>query len=119
MAPSPDPFYLEVGRRIHGFRGTKGLTQGELGLRLTPPVTRASIANLENGRQRLLLHTFIQIAEILECELGDLVPPGVTSSRGKDLQTEVAGELKRFKIPNQARTRISRQFMMPVKKEKK
>jgi hypothetical protein len=41
------------------------------------------------------------------------------ANRNKDLQAEVAGELKKFRIPNQARTRISRQFMMAAKKDNK
>ena len=116
---SLDPFYAEVGRRIHGMRGTKGLTQEQLGLRLKPPVTRASIANLEGGRQRLLLHTFVQIAEILECQLDALVPSGSRVSRNKDVDLEVVGELKRHRVPNLARARISRQFLAPVKRNQK
>jgi transcriptional regulator with XRE-family HTH domain len=118
MSPAPEPFYVQVGRRIHGLRTGKGLTQAEVGLRLDPPVTRASIANLENGRQRLLLHTFVQIAEILECRLDDLVPAGVSREANGDLQTEVAGELKKYSIPSQARSRISRQLLMPTRKDK-
>jgi transcriptional regulator with XRE-family HTH domain len=114
-----DPFYVQVGRRIQGVRGTKRLTQEQLGSRLNPPVTRASIANLESGRQRLLLHTFVQIAEILECELEALVPSGNQASRHNDVELEVVGELKRHRIPNLARARISRQFLAPTKGNKK
>lgn len=113
----PERFYVEVGRRIQGLRSSKGLTQAELGLRLDPPVTRASIANLERGRQRLLLHTFVQLAAILECELRDLVP-STDGERTGDLQSDVAGELQVLKIPHSARTRISRHLMLPVKKGK-
>src|SRR5258705_12401951 len=105
MPVLPEPFYLEVGRRIQGLRSSKGLTQAELGLRLDPPVTRASVANLESGRQRLLLHTFVQLAAILDCELRDLVPS--SDGRSRDLQNDVAGELQVLKIPHHARTRIS------------
>ena len=117
MTPAPDPFYLEVGRRVHGFRAGKRLTQGELGLRLDPPVTRASIANLENGRQRLLLHTAVQIAEVLGCGLADLVPSASPPVRS-GIQEVVAQELKKHKIPNRTRTRISRQFLIPARKDK-
>lgn len=119
MAPVLDRFYVEVGRRIQGLRSTKGLSQAELGLRLEPPVTRASIANLENGRQRLLLHTFVQIARILECEFQDLVPADIRPPADRDLQTEVASELKKLRIPNQASARISRQFLKSPPKDAK
>jgi transcriptional regulator with XRE-family HTH domain len=111
----PERFYVDVGRRIQGLRSSKGLTQAELGLRLDPPVTRASVANLESGRQRVLLHTVVQLATILECELRHLVP-SIDGGRAGDLETDVAGELRGFKIPNHARTRISRQLMVPIKK---
>jgi transcriptional regulator with XRE-family HTH domain len=117
MPVQPERFYIEVGRRIQGLRSSKGLTQAELGLRLDPPVTRASVANLESGRQRLLLHTFVQLAAILECELLDLVPAS-DEARVRDLQSDVAGELQVLKIPHHARTRISRQLMVPLKKGK-
>jgi transcriptional regulator with XRE-family HTH domain len=119
MPATGDPFYLEVGRRIQGLRVSKGLTQGQLGQRLNPPVTRASIANLENGRQRLLLHTFVEIAEILDCGLSDLIPAAATFLRDASAQTQVADELERAKVPHEALTRISRQLMMPAKKDKK
>jgi DNA-binding XRE family transcriptional regulator len=118
MTSVDDPFYQAVGKRVHGFRVTKGLTQSELGLRLTPPVTRASIANLENGRQRLLLHTAVQISEIVGCELVDLIPGSSVATEPK-VQADVAQELRKHKIPNQAQTRISRQFMVPGRKDKR
>jgi len=113
----PERFYVDVGRRIQGLRSTKGLTQAELGLRLDPPVTRSSVANLESGRQRVLLHTVVQLAAILKCELRDLVPL-TDEGRAGDLETAVAGELQGFRIPHHARTRISRQLMIPMKKGK-
>jgi transcriptional regulator with XRE-family HTH domain len=38
-------------------------------------LSRTSIANIEKGRQNLLLHHFVDIAEALQVELSDLVPP--------------------------------------------
>lgn len=63
-----EPIYLEIGRRIQRFREKKNLTQEVLGGLLQPSVTRASIANIEGGKQRVLLHTLIQIAENLEID---------------------------------------------------
>jgi DNA-binding XRE family transcriptional regulator len=117
MTAMNDPFYEAVGKHIHGFRVTRGLTQGELGLRLGPPVTRASIANLENGRQRLLLHTAVQIAQILGCDLRDLLPACASASEPR-VQSDMAQELKKHKVPKHAQTRISRQFMVPARKDR-
>ena len=72
-----EPFYGELGARVREWRVRRGLTQGELGTRLTPPVTRASIANLEVGKQRVLAHTLAQLAGVLGVAIDDLVqvPP--------------------------------------------
>jgi transcriptional regulator with XRE-family HTH domain len=40
---------------------------------LSPPVTRASIANLELGRQRVLVHTLVQLAHILDVPAAELL----------------------------------------------
>ena len=37
---------------IHELRAARRLTQQQLGSLLAPPVTRASIANIESGKQR-------------------------------------------------------------------
>lgn len=49
------------------------MTQERLGELLEPAATRASIANVENGKQRVLAHTLTQIASALQVELTDLI----------------------------------------------
>ena len=110
MAFAGDPFYKQTGKRIQGCRIRKDLTQEDLGQRLAPPVKRASIANVESGKQRLLLHTFVQIAEILGCEMRELLPADAGRAH-KDITTEVTAELERLKMPNRAVQRISRQLV--------
>lgn len=112
MTSQAEPFYLEVGRRIHSLRVAMNLKQADLALKLEPPVTRASIANLENGRQRLLLHTALQIAEILHCQLSDLVPSSASSSTPAGAAADLQQELKTYKIPGSARTRIGRRLLI-------
>lgn len=68
-----EPFYAEIGRRIQKLRNNKHLSQEALGLLLDPPVTRASIANIEAGKQRILAHTLVQLAEALRAELTDII----------------------------------------------
>src|SRR5689334_10692445 len=74
MALELEPFYRELGRRIRELRISKGLTQEDLGGLLEPPVTRASIANIEMGTQRVLAHTLAQLAEHLGTTLQELTP---------------------------------------------
>ncbi len=50
-------FRSPAGIKLHGFREQRKMTQAQLGLVLNPPATRASIANIENGKQRVLVHT--------------------------------------------------------------
>lgn len=69
-----EPFYTEVGLRIQAHRNQNGMSQEQLGRKLEPPVTRASIANIEAGKQRVLAHTLVQLADALEVELRDLLP---------------------------------------------
>ncbi len=37
-------------------------------------LSRASIANIENGKQRVLLHQLFQFADALQVSLSDLIP---------------------------------------------
>lgn len=79
-----EPFYTEVGQRIQALRNENGMSQEQLGRRLIPPVTRASIANIESGKQRVLAHTLVQLAEALKVELNALLP-GARQQQGKSL----------------------------------
>ena len=63
--------YEWVGRRVRELRIGK-FTQEELADVLQ--LSRTSITNLENGRQRLPLHHLVRLAEALGCEVADLLP---------------------------------------------
>ena len=65
-------FYLDVGRRVRAARSVAGLTQAQLADRVG--LRRSSIANLEAGRQRFLLHFVAAIAGALAVAVDDLVP---------------------------------------------
>lgn len=66
------PIYEEVGQRIRRIRKQRKLTQGVLADRVS--LSRTSITNIEKGRQRLLLHTFAEIAEALQVEPASFLP---------------------------------------------
>lgn len=69
-----EPFYINLGRKIQQQRNARHMTQTELGEKLIPMMTRASIANIETGKQRVLVHTLVSLTRILQCELVDLLP---------------------------------------------
>lgn len=96
-----EPFYEEVGQMIRKLRTKKRLSQEALGRLLNPPVTRASIANIEAGKQRILAHTLVQIAQILDVKLTEIAGPekrGSTSVKigrvsREQIETELAMKL--------------------------
>ncbi len=78
MAAPIDPFYATFGKTLRDLRVTRLITQEELGSRLTPPMTRANIANIEAGKQRIYAHTLVDIARALDIPLGELLPNAPT-----------------------------------------
>jgi len=105
MATDIEPFYQDLGRRIFELRRKIGLTQEKLGSMLKPSATRASIANIETGKQRVLAHTLLQLARGLQVEVVDLlnIRPETTGSAGasvaRELQSKLglpSGELRRL-----------------------
>ena len=67
-----DELYGEVGRKLRQARETQGLSQERLAQQLR--VSRASIVNIEAGRQRAPLHLLWQFAEALGSDLSLLIP---------------------------------------------
>lgn len=76
-AMSVDSFYEEFGKLLQkarlprSSRSTK-LTQAELAEAVG--LSRASVANIERGQQRVQLHIVVQLAEVLGIEVGELIP---------------------------------------------
>ena len=74
-----DGLYREVGRRIAARRKNLSLNQSEIAARVG--VSRASIANIEVGRQRVLLHQIYRLADALELNYpSDLMPTRAISN---------------------------------------
>ena len=93
--PLREPFYEDLGRRIRECRDQRGFSQERLGKLLNPPATRASIANIEKGTQRVLAHTLVQFVAALNVEISDLVqslerkPTSKVSSVSRELAQKV------------------------------
>jgi len=94
MSTQIEPFYQTLGSKIQQTREKRKMTQAQLGMSLNPPSTRASIANIENGKQRVLAHTLAQLADALGVKIQTLVP---TSNRPAQVANpkDVELELKR------------------------
>jgi len=93
--PPIEPFYIALGRLLSQARAKAGLTQEQLGARLQPPMTRASIANMETGKQRVLAKTLVELAEALDVDLTNLIPrrPPRRAVKPADLRSELQSAL--------------------------
>jgi transcriptional regulator with XRE-family HTH domain len=66
--------YRRLGRAVADRREALPITQGELAKQVG--LSRASIANLENGRQRIMLHQLYDLVRALQLKsITELAPP--------------------------------------------
>ncbi|TWI31109.1 helix-turn-helix protein [Mesorhizobium tianshanense] len=73
MSMSDMELYLGLGRAVAKRRVELGMTQGEVAEKLG--LSRASLANLENGRQRIMVHQLFALVNALKLKsILDLVP---------------------------------------------
>lgn len=93
---SIEPFYKYLGKRIQTAREGVGLTQHEVADRLVPRVTRASVANIESGKQRVLCHTLVALSRVLSTRPEILLSQGDAS--GTADEPEVKEERMKEKI---------------------
>jgi transcriptional regulator with XRE-family HTH domain len=96
MRAKIEPFYKVLGSNIQNARERRKMTQAQLGLSLIPPSTRASIANVESGKQRVLAHTLAQLATSLSVEIRDLMPtanPPIHSPSQAEVERELRKKL--------------------------
>lgn len=88
---SIDAFYREVGEKIGVARRADKKTQDQLARQVS--LQRASIANIERGKQRLLLHTFFDICDALRRPPEALLPAIVTTTTEVPVGDALPGEL--------------------------
>ena len=74
-------FYSQLGIHIKEAREERGLTQEALGNSVG--LSRTSITNVEKGKQKVLLHTFVNIANTLKVNPESLLPKTQLSSDGE------------------------------------
>ena len=76
--------YKQLGEAISTRRNQLKMTQAELASKLA--ISRASIANIESGRQKVLLHTLYDLTNSLELSsIHELIPSAhIIKSRESD-----------------------------------
>jgi transcriptional regulator with XRE-family HTH domain len=67
----PSEVYKLIGQRVRAARVKRGLSQRELAGRVD--LTRTSITNIEQGRQKLLVHTLFLLSEALAIPVVELI----------------------------------------------
>lgn len=65
-------FYRQFGQLLRQARRDAGLSQEDLATSIG--LTRTSISNIEQGRQKVLLHTFGQLLHVLNVPPAGLLP---------------------------------------------
>ncbi len=69
-------FYEVFGRRLQRARLAAGLSLSSVADRMQPQRSRASISNIERGRQAVTLAMAAELAAIVGADLGKMVRPG-------------------------------------------
>jgi len=67
-----EAIYSRIGSIIRSKRREKDSSQESLAKRLG--LSRATLANMESGRQRILVHQLYALAEALSCKIEDFLP---------------------------------------------
>ncbi len=100
-------FYEEVGRRLRQARTHADLTQQQLANKVG--LSRASVANIEAGRQPFLLHTLNSFAAALEVKPCVLLPDDGARATATDLPVE-----KELEDLSEAEQRWVRRVLTPA-----
>lgn len=82
MHPSAKEFYRTMGDFIARRRRFLDLSQQDLAVKVG--ITRAALANIETGRQRIHAHQLAQLAISLELSVTDLIAAGQSESEPEE-----------------------------------
>lgn len=87
-----DHIYRVFGTRLKALREDKDVTQEELAKRVD--LSRTSITNIEKGRQRIMLHQLVDLADALDAKPSDLMP---AIEKPEPLRADVAAMIDALK----------------------
>lgn len=88
-----DRIYGLLGKQIRAARQKSGLTQDELAQKVG--LTRTSITNIEQGQQKIQIHTLYEMAHALNRSIVDFLPSLEVE------QTSIANQLKEELRPDE------------------
>lgn len=88
-----EPLYISIGCRLRDERLVAGWTQSEVAGWVG--LSRASIANVETGRQRLMLHQLVTYADVMSVPLGELMSVALADDATRRLRDENIGLRRR------------------------
>ena len=72
--------YAQVGQSVQRLRRARKLTQQALGEKVR--LSRTSITNIEKGRQKVLVHTLAELAQVLNASVAELMPRADETNNG-------------------------------------
>ncbi len=83
--------YKEIGRNIRTRRRQMHASQDSVAQHLG--ISRATLASIETGRQRVLVHQLYGIASALGVGPGDLLPPSATTQGDLPEAVSIGGDV--------------------------
>lgn len=95
--------YRQLGQNVARLRKERGRTQAEISAQIG--LTRASLANIETGRQKVLMHHVFRLVKALDCvSILELVPASFEFSddvqpitiHGSPLSEQQHAQVQRF-----------------------
>lgn len=100
-------FYRELGRRLSARRSGLKKTQADIGEAIG--ASRAWVANIESGRQRMQLHQLYAVAGALGCRrLDELIPAEVPEPEPQELVGDPGvSEVQRAQIESLVRNAVA------------
>lgn len=87
-------FYRHVGGQVRRLREDAGMKQDELAARVG--LSRASIANVEAGKQAVPLHLFAAITEALGTDVAHLLPARSHGEGDRKLRPDIPSVVRIF-----------------------
>lgn len=69
---SPKELYTIIGQRVRDFRDLQGITQSQIAIQTN--INRATISNIESGKQQVSIQYLYLIAKVLNTEISTFLP---------------------------------------------
>jgi transcriptional regulator with XRE-family HTH domain len=91
-----EKIYIHIGKQIKAARNAKNIKQEDLAKMVG--LSRTSIVNIEKGRQRLLIHTLVDIGNALSVDIGALLAPAAEETFSKALNQLPENQKKAVQI---------------------